>query len=115
MAKCGIIVAQRNEREGDNESSQTLLDDAQQYAPLDDEMLPIYKELALPKHSEVGCLAQQLWHLAEKSKGLSGRTLRDLPEDSVSVYTTQDPCLIGEALVALARGVEERLMTDESL
>ena len=115
LADCGTVVADRKESKGDLQSSQTPLDDGQQLVPLDRTILPHFLELVFQKYSEKDCEAQMLWQLAEKSQGLSGRTLRDLPEDSLSLYTTQDPCPIKVALAALSCGVEENLLTRQNL
>ncbi|KAL9126516.1 MAG: hypothetical protein Q9217_004440 [Psora testacea] len=117
MAKCGIVIvnASSREGEGDNDSSQTLLDDSHHQlspSPLDHNTLPHFLELPFQRYSASDCEAQQLWQLAQRCEGLSGRTLRDLPEDSLSLHTTRDPLPISEALTALSAGVEEHLVTE---
>ncbi|KAL9103871.1 MAG: hypothetical protein Q9163_001108 [Psora crenata] len=114
LAKCGIITAQRSACDGggNNDSSETLLDDnSQRFTPLDHNILPHFLELPFQKYSADECEARQLWRLAERCEGLSGRTLRDLPEDSLSLHTTPDPCPIDAALVALSAGVAEQFVT----
>ena len=98
-----VVSSLENDQDG-NESSQTLLDDSQQYTAMGTETLPDFKELAFEQE---GSPALVLKELAESCEGLSGRTLSALPQDSLCLYMTQNPCLIQEALKALARGIEE--------
>ena len=83
-----------------------MLDNGQLYKALDPEALPPYRELPLEPEASP---ARMLKELADCSDGLSGRTLSELPEDSLCLYSAERPCPIQEALRVLSQGIEEVL------
>lgn len=51
----------------------------------------------------------QVWAVARKCKGMSGRTLRRLPGLALAMYTYSDSCTFTEAMAALNVVVEQEL------
>jgi hypothetical protein len=66
-------------------------------------------------YNKPNTVPRELCRIAELAKDLSGRTLRRLPMLALAQYTVDQPCNIGEFLVALKRVIrEEKEMGDEA-
>lgn len=96
--------------ENDADSDSTMLDDSEQYEDLDPRFLPDHELLILEKGDSPAAL---LAEMAERCKGLSGRALAALPQDSLSLYSSRYPCPIFDALEALGKGIAEALGSKE--
>ncbi|KAL8705723.1 MAG: hypothetical protein Q9201_001157 [Fulgogasparrea decipioides] len=74
----------------------------------DRETFPPFDAMQLNFRAREDSAPYKLWRIAEKSAGLSGRVLQRLPTQALAMHIAFDPCLINEALDALAQAVDEQ-------
>ena len=90
--------------ENDADSDSTMLDNSEQYEDFQPRLLPDHELLILEKGDSPASLLEKM---AIRCKGLSGRALAALPQDSLSLYSNTYPCPILDALAALEKGILE--------
>lgn len=102
LARCGVVVGLHNYEVNDADSDSTMRDDSEKYQALDSKVLPDHDLLILEFGNSPAALLEKcaIW-----CKGLSGRAVAALPQDSISLYSKRYPCPISDALWALHLGI----------
>ncbi|MCJ1364287.1 T-complex protein 1 subunit beta [Acarospora aff. strigata] len=104
LVRCGIVA-----NVGASEVTGTIQESTQQsqWQIVDTIALPQYPDLLLDYWLHPASAPKRLWSIAERSVGLSARTLRRLPALALALYTDRDPCSMDEALTALSQAVDD--------
>ena len=81
------------------------------WAAIDVPEVPTFSEMKIRLIDQPCSPGRRVWALAQKSEGLSGRTLRRLPILGLAMYTWGGDCSLDDAVSALEAAVEQELMT----
>ncbi|KAK5124835.1 hypothetical protein LTR16_003448, partial [Cryomyces antarcticus] len=76
---------------------------------LDQASIPSFTEMNIHLWNQPHSPARKLWHLAQRSEGVSGRTLRRLPFLALALHTYSETCDLNEALAALDLAINEEI------